>query len=117
METIKLIETRKAKGYTQNQIADILCMDVSNYNRRESGLAKISISEWEKLAKTLNVPFNEIFEPDENQVFFCKDNASINNHGTNNIYAVPESLLETQQKYIKKLEEENIELKKLLEKK
>jgi hypothetical protein len=89
-------------------------MDVSNYNRRENGQAKINILEWEKLSKILDVPLNEIYETDEGQVFICKDNASMNYQGTNHIYSVPEFLLETQQKYIRKLEEEIAGLKVLL---
>jgi len=49
----------------------------------------------------------DIFETDENQFFIYHDNAIGNYQGTNNIYSVPESFIETQQKYIKKLEEEN----------
>lgn len=45
MKKIKLIETRKRKGITQKKIADVLCMDVSNYNRREKGMAKISMQQ------------------------------------------------------------------------
>ena len=114
MEKTKLLEVRKSKGFSQNQIAEKLFMDVSNYNRREKGLVKINITEWERLAKALDVPLNEIYESEENQMFICKDNASVNYQGTNNIYSVPEFLLETQQKYIKKLEEEITVLKNLL---
>jgi len=116
MEKIKLLEMRKSKGLSQNQIAERLCMDVSNYNRRENGQVKINIPEWEKLAKILEVPLDEIYESEESQVFICKDNSSVNYQGTNNIYSVPEFLLETQQKYIKRLEEEIVELKGLSEK-
>ena len=117
MEQIKLIEVRKSKEFSQQQIADLLHVDISNYNRRESGQIKIQIDEWDKLAKILDVPLDKIFESDEKQVFICKDNASIHNHGTNNIYTVPESLLETQQKYITKLEEEIKELKRIIKEK
>ena len=117
MEKIKLLEVRKSKGLSQDQIAKQLYMDVSSYNRREQGQMKINIMEWEKLAKILNVPLDEIYESEEGLLFICKDNASGNYQGTNNLYAVPEFLLETQQKYIKKLEIEIAELKALLEKK
>jgi ribosome-binding protein aMBF1 (putative translation factor) len=100
MEKIKLLEMRKAKGYSQSQIAEKLFMDVSNYHRRESGQVKMNISEWEKIAKILDVPLHEIYESEENQMFVCRDSASGNYQGTNNIYSVPESLLATQQKYI-----------------
>ena len=114
MEKLKLQEIRTQKGFTQRQIADLLCMDVANYNRREKGAVKTSISEWEKLAKILETPIEEIYEEPENQVFINNDNASGNYQGTTNIYSVPEFLLATQQKYIEKLEKENAELKALL---
>jgi transcriptional regulator with XRE-family HTH domain len=115
----KLIELRKAKGLSQNDVAEKLCMDVSSYSRRENGQIKINHREWEKLAKMLEVPVNEIFESDEAPIFICKDNAAGNYMGTNHIYSVPDYLLETQRKYIdyleqlnKNLREENNRLKK-----
>jgi transcriptional regulator with XRE-family HTH domain len=107
MEKLKLIELRKSKGFSQNQIAERLNMDVSNYCRRENGRSKIHIREWENLSKIFEVPLEDIYEADDSQVLICKDNATGNNlGGTSNIYSVPEALLETQQKYIKKLEDE-----------
>lgn len=117
MEKNKLIEMRKFKGFSQQQIAEQLCIGVSTYNRREKGQAPINIEQWKELAKVLDVPLEEIFEPDEKQVFICKYNAAQSYQGTNNIYTVSESLIETQQKYITKLEEENATLKHLLEQK
>ena len=117
MEKFKLKQTRERKGFTQQQIADLLSMDVANYNRREKGAVKTSISEWEKLAKILETPIDEIHEDAEHQVFINNDNASVNYQGTTNIHSVPEFLLATQQKYIEKLEAENVELRELLENK
>jgi transcriptional regulator with XRE-family HTH domain len=117
MEKNRLLEARKSKGFSQNQIADKLCMDVSSYSRRESGQIKIHITEWEKLAKVLEIPLHEIFEPEESQLFVCNDNASVNYQGTNHIYFVPEFLLKTQEKYTNKLEDEIAALKDLLQKK
>ncbi|MCL2596145.1 MAG: helix-turn-helix domain-containing protein [Paludibacter sp.] len=111
MEKFKLIETRKNKGYSQMYMAEMLCVDESNYCRREKGQSKISFAEWKKLAKILGVSIEDIFEPDENQFFIYHDNAIGNYQGTNNIYSVPDLLHETQQKYITKLEEENQSLK------
>ena len=98
-------------------LAEKLCMDVSSYNRREKGQAKISLQEWKKLADVLDVPVDEIFEPEDNQVFICKDNSTVHylNQGTNNIYSVPEHLLETQRKYITILENEIYGLKQKLD--
>jgi len=86
-------------------------MGVSCYNRREKGQAKICPQEWEKLADILDVPVDEIYEPDDNQVFICKDNSTVHYQGTNHIYSVPEHLLETQREYIEMLKREIRELK------
>jgi len=74
------------------------------------------MQEWHKLADILDVPVDEIYEPDDNQVFICKDNATVNYQGTNHIYTVPEHLLETQRKYIEIIEKENWELKQKVSK-
>ena len=106
---------RQFKGFTQEQLADKLCIHPSNYSKRESGKVKMNIVEWEKLAKALNVPLSEIYEQDESQLLICNDNASGNyigaNNSVNNTYTIPETLLEPLEKYIKKLEEENAALK------
>ena len=106
MEKYRLIEKRKAKGFTQSAIADKLCMDVSNYNRRERGQSKISLEEWEKLSDILQEPIENIYESEDSQVFICRDSSTVHYQGTNNIYSVPEYLLEVQRKYIEKLENE-----------
>ena len=41
MKKQKLIQARKQRGVTQQQIADILCMGVSNYSRKEKGILSI----------------------------------------------------------------------------
>ena len=112
MEKVRLIKKRKESEISQKMIAERLCMDVSCYNRREKGQIKISLQEWERLAEILEVPLEEIYESDDSQVFICKDNATGNYQGTNNIYSVPEHLLETQRKYIAILENEIAELKR-----
>ena len=111
MEKIKLIKRRKARDISQSAIAEKLCMDVSNYHRREKGQVKISLQEWEKLADILETPVEDIYESDDNQVFICKDSATVHYQGTNNIYSVPEHLLEVQRKYIEMLENEIHELR------
>jgi len=92
-------------------------MDVSNYNRREKGQSKISSVEWEKLANLLEVPVENIFESEEATFIICKDQSVGINNGNNNVYTIPEFLLESQRKYIAKLEEENTQLKEELNKK
>ncbi|GAA5093775.1 hypothetical protein GCM10023210_24760 [Chryseobacterium ginsengisoli] len=112
MEKTKLIETRKRKNISQEKMADILCIDVSNYNRREKGTAKISLQEWQKIAETLDVSLGDIYEADENMVFIFNDNEhATGNIVNNNNYNIPLSLWESQKKYIEKLEAEIEDLK------
>jgi len=47
-----------------------------------------------------DVRVEDIYEAEETQVFICKDSSIVHYQGTNNIYSVPEYLLETQRKYI-----------------
>ncbi|WP_395078145.1 helix-turn-helix transcriptional regulator [Flavobacterium sp.] len=116
MEKTKLIQARTKRGFTQQQLAEALCVDVSNYNRREKGQIKISNTEWEKLSKILETPIEEIYEQEDSMVFICKDNATGNYQGNNHIYSIPEYFLDNQKKYIQKLEEENQNLKNEMEK-
>jgi transcriptional regulator with XRE-family HTH domain len=104
MEKNKLITKRKAKGFSQSMIAEKLCMDVSNYNRREKGQVRISSMEWDKLAEILEESVENLYEAEEGQMFVAKDNSTVHYQGNNHIYAVPEHLLETQRKYIEILE-------------
>lgn len=64
MKKVKLLNIRKQKGYSQQQIADIIPTEVSNYSRKESGYIKITKSEWEKIALFLDVSMEEIYEAD-----------------------------------------------------
>lgn len=119
MEKLKSI--RKQRGYTQQQIADILATDVSNYSRKENGEVKIYDEEWEKLAKALDVSVEEIKEErgaqiQNNENPTLNDNSSIN---YNQYCNIPNYLLENQQEYINLLKEqieilkaENAKLKK-----
>lgn len=122
----KLRTLRKQKGYTQQQIADLLATDVSNYSRKENGDVKIFDDEWEKLAKVLDVPVEDIKEEKalqtQNQNSTLNDNSSLNDNASINYNLfcnVPNYLLENQQEYInllkeqiKALKEENEKLKK-----
>lgn len=56
MEKTKLKEYREIKGFSQKLLAEKLCIDVSNYARREKGVARISNNEWIKLSEILEVP-------------------------------------------------------------
>lgn len=106
MEKKKLIQARKQRCITQQQMAEILCMGISNYSRKEKGILSMRNEEWEKIAEYLGIPVEEIYEQEEAQVIICKDQAVGIINGTNNVYTIPEHVIESQRKYIKKLEAE-----------
>ncbi|UCA60052.1 helix-turn-helix domain-containing protein [Chryseobacterium rhizoplanae] len=121
----KLKNLRKQRGYTQQQIADILATDVSNYSRKENGEVKIFDDEWEKLAKALDTTIEDIREERianvvQNLTFNDSSSNTSNQSGNYNQYcSIPDYMLESQQEYIKLLREqieilkaENAKLKK-----
>ncbi|MCE4067053.1 helix-turn-helix domain-containing protein [Chryseobacterium gleum] len=119
MQKEKLRNARKVKGITQQQIADIIATDVSNYSRKESGDVSIRKDEWEKIARFLDVPVEDIYEEeDAKQINNFENNTNSNNIGTlsnneigtvsGNYYCnIPEFLLENQRDYIEHLKKEN----------
>jgi transcriptional regulator with XRE-family HTH domain len=113
MEKHKLKHVRISKGVTQQQLADQLHTDISNYCRKENGYVGITKQEWQKLASILQVPESEIYQENEtslNNTFF--DNSGINNQNLGVSAVVMEHLLD----YISFLKEENSRLKHELEK-
>ncbi|WP_317259033.1 helix-turn-helix transcriptional regulator [Chryseobacterium sp. X308] len=117
----KLRTLRKQKGYTQQQIADLLATDVSNYSRKENGDVRIFDDEWEKLAKALDVSVEDIKEEKEPNVVQKNENITFNDTSSfhqSGIYNcnVPNYLLENQQEYINLLKEQIKALKKENEK-
>ncbi|MBT2623519.1 helix-turn-helix transcriptional regulator [Chryseobacterium sp. ISL-6] len=109
----KLRSLRKQRGYTQEYMSNILSTDVSNYCRKENGDVKIFEDEWEKLAKALDVPVEEIKE-ERGALIQNNDNnsATFNDHAgnfqsTNYTYCnIPDYILENQQDYINLLKEQ-----------
>lgn len=120
MQKEKLRAIRKKKGYTQQQIADIIATDVSNYSRKENGDVKIIKEEWEKIANFLQIPMEEIYEDDESKVVVNNENNStgensgLHSNLYNNYYSIPNSIIENLQDYINILKEENKNLKEEL---
>lgn len=123
MQKEKLRALRKKRGHTQQEIADLLATDVSNYSRKESGNVKIIRAEWEKIAGFLDVPLEDIYEEDEamivieNQVFNDSPGSSVNsNISGDNISNFTNDLsieiIKNLQDYISLLKEEMISLKK-----
>ncbi len=112
MEKEKLKNARLSQGLSQEELAKHIHVTASGYNRREKGHQRILRQEWELLAKALDLGIEDIFETDETQIIICKDQSVGINHGTSNVYTNSEYILETQKKYIEKLEEEIKALKK-----
>ncbi|UZT99963.1 helix-turn-helix transcriptional regulator [Chryseobacterium fluminis] len=127
MQKEKLRIARKRKGYTQQQIADVIATDVSNYSRKESGDVKIIRDEWEKIAHFLNLPLEEIYEEEEAKVIVnndhpvYNDNASSSSGITTQFNNISMSVIQSLQDYISLLKQEidrlNEELKTLKSKK
>ncbi|MCL8535534.1 helix-turn-helix domain-containing protein [Chryseobacterium gallinarum] len=120
MQKEKLRFIRKQKGYTQQQVADFIATDVSNYSRKESGDVRIIPDEWEKIARFLDVPLEEIYEEEEPKVVVNNDHPVFNdsssggNGSFNQFNNIPGSIIENLQGYIALLKEENEKLKEEL---
>jgi transcriptional regulator with XRE-family HTH domain len=123
MQKEKLRTVRKSKGYTQQQLADVIPTDVSNYSRKESGAVSITQTEWTKIAHFLDVPVEEIYEEEdariiiENPVFNDSPGANVgnSNFSANNIGYISNELsieiIKNLQEYISLLKEEINKLK------
>lgn len=122
MQKEKLRVIRKQKGYTQQQVADFIATDVSNYSRKESGDVRIVKDEWDKLARFLDVPVEDIYEEDEATVVINNDHPVFNDRSSsagvitnqNNYDNIPGAIIENLQGYITLLKEENERLKEEL---
>ena len=106
----RLIEARKKTGYSQEYMSSVLGMDISSYSRRENGQIRISGKEWQKMSDILEVPLEDIYESEEGMMMIFNDNSSGNGNIVTN-YTLPQSILDSQKKYIEKLEEEVRNLK------
>ncbi|WP_370899594.1 helix-turn-helix domain-containing protein [Chryseobacterium gossypii] len=123
MQKEKLRLVRKRKGYTQQQIADVIATDVSNYSRKESGDVRIIRDEWEKIANFLDVPVEEIYEEDEGKVVINNDHPVYNDNASSSagvitqFHNISPSIITNLQDYIAILKQEierlNEEIKKL----
>lgn len=122
MQKEKLRLIRKQKGYTQQQVADFIATDVSNYSRKESGDVRIIPDEWDKIARFLEVPIEEIYEEEDAKVVVNNDHPVFNDRSSsagvitnqNNYDNIPGAIIENLQAYITLLKEENERLKEEL---
>lgn len=58
----RIKELRESKGYTQEQFAEIVGLDIQTISRIETGYYFTSFENLLKLAKGLNVPIYEMFK-------------------------------------------------------
>ncbi|MGK6344092.1 helix-turn-helix transcriptional regulator [Chryseobacterium sp. DT-3] len=120
MQKEKLRVIRKQKGYTQQQIADIIATDVSNYSRKESGDVNIVRDEWDKIARFLDVSVEDIYEDEESKVVINNNHPVYNDHSSSSsgtitqFHNISASIIQNLQDYIALLKEENEKLKEEL---
>jgi transcriptional regulator with XRE-family HTH domain len=116
----KLRSLRKQRGYTQEYMSKILATDVSNYCRKENGDVRIYDDEWEKLAKALEVPVEDIKEERNAAVIqhmtFNDSSTQSQSGNYNQYYNIPDYMLENHKEYIDLLKEQVESLKQELEK-
>lgn len=103
MGASKLETLRRQKNFTQQELADLLSTDVSNYSRKERGLVKIYEDEWEKLAAALEVSVKDLKGNERPDKIFIPENG-----GSSYQY---ELVIKKMEKYILLLEKQNQELR------
>ncbi len=78
----KLRSYRKEKGLSQQQMAEIIVTDTSNYSRKEQGEIRIHDEEWEKSVDALDVPLEDIKENTE-KFSIKNENTTFNDNSSN----------------------------------
>ena len=100
----KLIAARKENNMTQNEMANLLCISQSQYQRRERGEIRITDDEWTKIAQFFGKDVEDIKEEDNITTINNYDNHLGNYSASNNyFYNIPEFLMRNQQDYIEML--------------
>ncbi|MDE7301201.1 MAG: helix-turn-helix domain-containing protein [Clostridia bacterium] len=56
-----LKEARKAAGYTQQQVADIMLMTQQQYSRFENGVFELNYAQIIKLCKLFDISASDLF--------------------------------------------------------
>ena len=116
MKKQKLIDARLAKGMSQQEVADEINLNQSQYHRRENGEIPIKKKQWESIAKALGVKVEDIKDDDTFTNIYNYDNHSGNYSASNNyFYNIPDFVMKNQQKYIEMLENKVKDLTEALE--
>ena len=120
MEHQKLKEIRTAKNITQNQMAKKIAMEQTTYSRKERGKSPILDDEWERFAKALNVPVEDI-KVENVPVTMKNEGCTFHDSGLIGIQYVniPQNVFDIIIKYNTKLEQDdqlkNLEIERLRE--
>jgi transcriptional regulator with XRE-family HTH domain len=110
MKHDKLISARKARGYSQNQMASKIAMEQTTYSRKEIGKSPITDAEWDKFAKTLEVSVEDI-KSEKAQILKNEGCTFTENSIGIQYINMPQNVFDIIIKYNKKLEEDNESLK------
>ncbi|GHT56338.1 hypothetical protein FACS189446_8430 [Bacteroidia bacterium] len=109
----KLLNLRKQKGLTQEQLACDLKVSSSTISNYELGLTKPDIDVLCKISDYFHIPIQNLVS-DEQYTFFNYENSGGNN-GYINVY-LPEKLIEQYELRLKEKDEQIALLKSFLEK-
>jgi transcriptional regulator with XRE-family HTH domain len=92
----KLLELRKKNNLTQNEMADLLNMGGSTYNKYELNPGRMKDDLKQHIANTFNIPVSELMPENGNAIF---ENGSTNNGNgivnAQHYYHVPKELLDS----------------------
>ncbi|TRX08572.1 helix-turn-helix transcriptional regulator [Flavobacterium gawalongense] len=111
MKQEKLINMRKTRGYSQVYMAQQAAMEQTTYSKKEIGKSNITDAEWNKFAKVLNVPLEEIKDLDRSLAMKNKNWDFNNNEAGIQYINMPENVFDIIMKYNGRLEEENEHLR------
>ena len=108
----KLVELRKQKGLSQEQLAMDLNISQSSISNYESGATKPDTDVLQKIAEYFNIPIAYFFS-DEKTIFYTNENNSgnIGNFINSTFNTISEKVIELYEWKIKALEEKLQHLK------
>jgi len=109
----KLLELRKQKGLSQEDLALDLNLSQSSISNYESGHTNPDIAVLEKISQYFEIPVIDLLSSD-NQTFYNYKNKSVQNVYVNSL---PEKLIAQYEETIKSLKEQIAVLKILAERK
>jgi transcriptional regulator with XRE-family HTH domain len=112
----KLKNYRTSKNISQIEIAKRVSMDQTTYSKKENGKSPINEEEWKRIAKVLDVAVEDIKLENE-PITIKNENCTFRENAIGIQYVnIPQNVFDIIIKYNTKLEEENLKLKKEVEK-